>query len=67
VHTSWISQVEIFFSIVQRKVVKPQDFADLEDLIERLLAFQDRYKPPPDLPVALHRKSPDRHLTKIAA
>lgn len=26
VHASWLNQVEIFFSIVQRKVVKPQDF-----------------------------------------
>jgi hypothetical protein len=25
VHASWLNQVEIFFSIVQRKVVKPQD------------------------------------------
>lgn len=43
VHTSWLNQVEIFFSIVQGKVVKPQDFKDLEALEERLLGFQDRY------------------------
>ena len=34
---------EIFFSIVQRKVIKPGDFANLDALAERLLAFQDRY------------------------
>jgi len=43
VHASWINQVEVFFSIVQRKVVKPQDFPDLPTLEQRLLAFQDRY------------------------
>lgn len=43
VHASWINQIEIFFSIVQRKVVKPQDFPDLQTLEQRLLAFQERY------------------------
>ena len=43
IHASWLNQVEIFFSIIQGKVVKPQDFKDLEALEERLLAFQDRY------------------------
>lgn len=43
VHASWLNQVEIYFSIVQRKVVKPQDFADLDALEERLLNFQSRY------------------------
>lgn len=43
VHASWLNQVEIYFSIVQRKIVKPQDFADLATLEDRILAFQDRY------------------------
>ncbi|WP_229662323.1 IS630 family transposase [Agromyces bauzanensis] len=43
VHASWLNQVEIYFSIVQRKVVKPQDFLDLETLENRLLTFQERY------------------------
>ncbi len=43
VHASWLNQVEIYFSIVQRKVVRPQDFPDLDALEQRLLAFQDRY------------------------
>lgn len=43
VHASWLNQVEIYFSIVQRKIVKPQDFANLDILEQRLLAFQDRY------------------------
>lgn len=40
VHASWLNQIEIYFSIVQRKVLSPNDFAGLEALAERLLEFQ---------------------------
>jgi hypothetical protein len=43
-HASWLNQIEIYFSIVQRKVLTPNDFADLEVLGERLIAFQQRYE-----------------------
>jgi len=43
VHASWLNQVEINFSILQRKAISPNDFADLDALAERILAFQDRY------------------------
>jgi len=43
VHASWLNQVEIFFSIIQRKVVSPNDFADTQQLADTLLAFIDRY------------------------
>lgn len=43
VHASWLNQVEIYFSILQRKAISPADFVDLNDLAERVLAFQDRY------------------------
>jgi len=43
VHASWLNQVEIYFSVVQRKLITPQDFPDVEVLEQRLLAFQDRY------------------------
>lgn len=43
VHASWLNQVEIYFSILQRKAISPADFADLDNLAERVLAFQDRY------------------------
>ena len=39
-HASWLNQVEIYFSIVQRKVLTPNDFSDLGTLAERLLDFQ---------------------------
>lgn len=43
VHASWLNQVEIFFSIVQRKVVRPNDFTNLNQVRNRLRAFEDRY------------------------
>ncbi|MGH3253137.1 MAG: transposase, partial [Trebonia sp.] len=43
VHASWLNQVEIFFSVIQKKVVSPNDFPSLENLSETLLAFIDRY------------------------
>jgi hypothetical protein len=44
IHASWLNQVEIYFSIVQRKVLTPNDFNDLNEIPERLLAFQHRYE-----------------------
>ncbi len=43
VHASWTNQIEIYFSIVQRKVVSPNEFTDLNQVRERLEAFEDRY------------------------
>ena len=40
IHASWLNQIEIFFSIVQRKVIKPQDFADLDALADRLAGLR---------------------------
>ena len=40
VHASWLNQIEIYFSIVQRKVLTPNDFPDLNAVAERLLHFQ---------------------------
>ena len=43
IHASWLNQVEIYFSVLQRKAISPVDFADLDALADRILAFQDRY------------------------
>ena len=43
VHASWLNQVEIFFSVIQRKVVSPNDFPSLDRLSRTLLAFVARY------------------------
>jgi len=67
VHASWLNQIEIYFSIVQRKVLTPSDFASPEELAERLLGFQERYeliaKP---LEWRFTRKDLDRLMEKIS-
>ena len=44
VHASWLNQVEIYFSILERKVLTPAAAASLEELAARILAFQVRYE-----------------------
>ena len=44
VHASWLNQVEIYFSIVQRKVLTPNDFATLDLAERRLLDFQQYFQ-----------------------
>jgi transposase len=43
VHASWLNQAEIIFSIVQKKILSPSDFASTAQLAAALLAFIDRY------------------------
>jgi hypothetical protein len=43
VHASWLNQVEIVFSVIQRKVIAPADFRDAAHLAARLTEFEDRY------------------------
>jgi DDE superfamily endonuclease len=40
VHASWLNQVELYFSIIQRKVLTPNDFADLEAVRLRLALYE---------------------------
>jgi hypothetical protein len=44
VHASWLNQIEIYFSIIQRKVLTPNEFPDLGTLQRKLLAFQEHYE-----------------------
>jgi hypothetical protein len=44
VHASWLNQIEIYFSVVQRKVLTPNDFSGLAEVEDRLLRFQQRYE-----------------------
>lgn len=44
VHASWLNQVEIYFSVVQRKVLTPNDFSSLTEVEQRLLDFQNHYE-----------------------
>jgi hypothetical protein len=39
--------MEVYLSVIQRKVLTPDDFADLGEVEERLLAFERRYERAP--------------------
>ncbi len=42
-HASWVNQIELLFSILQRKVVRNGNFTSPQDLIAKLLAFISDY------------------------
>jgi transposase len=42
-HASWLDQAEIYFSVVQRKALTPNEFTSLDQIRQRLAAFQTRY------------------------
>ncbi len=44
IHSSWLNQIEIYFSIVQRKVLTPNDFANLAAVERRLHDFERLYE-----------------------
>ena len=61
VHASWLNQVEISFSIIQRKVLTPNDFADLEAVRLRLALYEE---------LSNHNPTPFQwkfHRTKLTA
>jgi DDE superfamily endonuclease len=43
IHASWLNQVEVYFSIIQRKALSPNDFTDLDAIEQRLTRFEIRY------------------------
>jgi len=44
VHASWLNQIEIYISVIQRKVLSPNDFPDLKAVEQRLMDFQTKYQ-----------------------
>ena len=44
IHASWLNQIEIYFSVLQRKVLTPNETHDLAALQQRLLEFQSYYE-----------------------
>jgi len=44
VHASWLNQIEIYFSILQRNALTPNDFPSLLSLENRLISFQQYYE-----------------------
>jgi hypothetical protein len=43
VHASWLTQIEIYFSIIPRKLLTPHDYATLDELAAHIHAFAQRY------------------------
>jgi hypothetical protein len=39
----WLNQVEVYFSVIQRKLLTPDDFEDLDELATQILAFEKHY------------------------
>ena len=44
IHASWLNQIEVYFSIVERKLLTPSEFSDLGALRQGLMTFQNRYQ-----------------------
>lgn len=44
IHASWLNQVEIYFSVIQRKLLTPNDFPNLATLKTGILNFQEHYE-----------------------
>jgi hypothetical protein len=43
VHASWLNQIELYFALLQRKVLTPNDCTSLTELVHRIVAFGERY------------------------
>jgi transposase len=68
VHASWLNQIEIYFSVVQRKLLTPDHAANLNVLAEQLSAFQARYNQAAQpFHWRFNRDDLDRLLDRIAA
>ena len=66
IHASWLNQIEIYFSILQRKALTPNDFLSLQALEERILNFQRYYEKIADpFEWKFTRKDMDRLMAKI--
>jgi len=77
IHASWLNQVEIYFSILQRKALTPNDFDNLAQLEKTILDFQTVYEKAAkpfewkfsrqDLKNVLAKFNPDNFQHKLAA
>jgi hypothetical protein len=66
-YASWLNQIEIVFSVIQRKVLTPNDFVSLQAVVDRLDDFEHHYnqiaKP---FEWALHPPRPQRpHRARV--
>ena len=68
VHASWLNQVEIYFSIIQRKVLTPNDFASLEEVEQRLRLYEElTNREPRPFDWKFNRAALQTFLTKLEA
>jgi hypothetical protein len=44
IHASWLNQIEIYFSVLKRKALHPDDFHSREAIAHRILDFQAYYE-----------------------
>ena len=59
VHASWLNQIEIYFSVVQRKLLTPDNLASLNVLTDQLTAFETPLQPGrPAFRLALQQQRP---------
>jgi putative transposase len=55
-HASWLNQVELFFSILQRRLLRHGEFNSADDLAARVIAFiEDHNRRAPTVPLDLRR------------
>ena len=66
VHASWLNQIEIYFSILQRKALTPRHFASLVELENRIMSFQaDWQRDATPIDWRYTRRDLNRHLERI--
>ena len=76
-HASWLNQIEIYYSIAQRKLLEPNDFDSLAELARTLNAFEQRWNETAepfdwnftrdDLAAVLERLAAHEHQLQLAA
>jgi transposase len=68
VHASWLNQIEIYFSVVQPKLLTPDNVANLDTLTDQLTAFEARYnRAAQPFDWRFNRNDLNRLLDRIAA
>ena len=63
-HASWLNQVELFFSILSRKLLRRGEFASRDDLVDRIIAFiHEHNRTRSTIRLDLRRHTPQGRMT----
>ena len=62
VHASWLNQVELFFSILTRRLLRRGEFTSREDLLEKIMNFIEVYDRTETLPLDLRPQPPQSRM-----